>query len=112
MADISSPLHTRAILRWYRVRRYWRDERGLLRDLTDVAWMTVVGFAIGLLIPLLTPEHQATTYGGSASSYEPPPRRDAKVEPACPKGQDIASVTLAHGMIVGVTCAKVKPVER
>jgi hypothetical protein len=82
-------------------------------DNAVVGWMIAAGFALGCLLVPSAPERHTDSHGyGSTSYYEPQPRRDVKPAPACPKGQDIATVTLAQGMIAGVTCGRGKPIER
>jgi hypothetical protein len=79
-------------------------------DNAVVGWMIAAGFALGWLLVPSASERHAQSYG--YSPYRPEPERHVKPEPACQKGQDIGTITLAHGKIVAVTCATGKPVER
>jgi hypothetical protein len=80
-------------------------------DNSVVGWMIAAGFALGWLIVPSVPERHTASYG-YGSAPQPQPERPVTPEPACPEGQNIATVTLARGRIVGVTCAPGKPVER
>jgi hypothetical protein len=83
------------------------------RDTSEVAWMTAVGFVLGLAISLLTPDGPRHTVDyGYMAYYQPQPPRPERPEPPCPKGQRLASITFSRGFIVGGTCTAIEASER
>jgi hypothetical protein len=77
-------------------------------DNAVVGWMIAAGFALGWSLVPSAPARSGYSHN-SVPSYRSAPERRVAPEPACPKGQDIGSVTFSRGIIVGVTCAQESP---